>query len=214
LYSTFRTLTEPLSFFFILAGLLFWDKEKRGSAGVCFSLSLLARETFFVVPLAVFGWDVLTRKKTAWRSVYGLAGIFLPFLLWLMYVKARLPPETSVMKNALEATFTGAGRINWPFFGICLESFYGLGRMTSRTDLLRTLSLSAAAIVLILMNFAWLLRRPGFWSALGFALAFFTSVVGGNIWDYHASSARVMIPLFFFTHALLAEELSAPLPSD
>ncbi|MBI3291633.1 MAG: hypothetical protein HYZ73_02330 [Elusimicrobia bacterium] len=204
-YATLGTLTEPLAFALVLGGIAAWHPQNKWIGCLCFALSGLARETYLLIPWAVLGWEVIGHRRSMWQAILIGSLITAPFLLWWGYVTIQFPQGYAPSPVPWSQ---GIGFFTAPFLGIWQETRYGLTHLTTRKELIRTLSLTLMAVFLIGVSIGWYLRRRTFWGFLVFVHAVFLSVLRGDIWNYHAGSARALIPFLFFIMAWCADELS------
>ncbi len=217
IFCVFRTLAEPVAMALCLAGILAWrghaGRLKRALGAGCFALGVLAREPFVIVPLSVAAWEWIAEKRSLRRAAALVIATVLPFLIWLSYLHVRLPSSPpyyhAIDSGSIVERGIGFGRLSIPFVGIVQESLSGLRELSTSTEVKRTLSLSAVAIALCVWAAVTFSRRPSFWGFLCLTQAGFVSVLRGDIWNYHAGSARVLITLFVFATMLAADEIAA-----
>ncbi len=211
-YCAFRTLPEPIGMCLSLLGLLFWRRGRRFTAALLFASAALVRESFALVPLSVAAWAVFFERRSMREIVAPLALALSPLVIWTAYVALRLPP--SALDPALEpqpwqaTPAPGIGRFTFPFVGIAFEARQALETLTTRTEIRRTISLVFAALAVMAVVGVAFVRRPSFWGFLCVSQAAFLSVLRGDIWNYHAGSSRLLIPLFVFSTLWCVEECS------
>ena len=110
-------------------------------------------------------------------------------IIWHTYVSARLSEFTNWDIN----------RITFPFGGIIKEGWIGISQKTSLTEHSRTLSILFLTILLIPFTLYLFFKHPTFWGTLCVIQSLFCTIVKGDVWNYHASSARVIILLTIFS---------------
>ncbi|KAB2955440.1 MAG: hypothetical protein F9K18_13635 [Thermoanaerobaculia bacterium] len=184
-YSTFRTLPEPLALALVLWGILAFRSDRRLLAGALLGAAVLAREDAVLVPLIV-GIHAFVRERAPRRelALFGAVAV-LPAALWWSYLAFRLP---------IAATALGE-RFSWPFLGLARETVEAFELNTTRTNLLRSVSINVVAAWLCLEAFLGLRRAPTLWGALAFGHALLCSMLRGDVWTYYAGSARVVVAL-------------------
>lgn len=203
-YATFRTMPEPVALALLLFAVDALARGRLGLSGLLFGLAALAREDALVAAAAA-GLYALWRERRlrAGTLLFGLAALA-PAALWWSYLALRLPPGAASL----------ADRIGWPFLALWQESLQALSIHRTRTDLVRTLSLNAEAVVLSVAIFLGYRRHPSLWGALALAQALLCVTLRGDVWTYWAGSARVLVPLTVFTLFWLLEHAARPVPAS
>jgi len=188
-YSTFRTLPEPVALASTLGGILAYRSGRLALAGGLLGCAALAREESLLVTLAL----LLFAKIGEGRSIRELAPLaalaFLPALLWWVYLSLLLPPASTALGS----------RISWPLVGLVRESVTALDLNRTRTNLLRSLSVNAVALWLCVAACLGIRKAPTIWGVLALAQALLLSMLRGDLWVYWAGSARVIVPLSVFS---------------
>lgn len=188
-YSAFRTLPEPLSLALTLGGLLAHRQGRLALAGSLLGGAALAREESLLVTITLLLFAKFAEGRSV-RDLVPLAALAsLPALLWWGYLGLVLPPAATALGS----------RISWPFVGLVRESLAAFELNRTQTNLLRSLSVDAVALWLCLEAFLGLRRAPTLWGALVVAQALLCSTLRGDIWNYWAGSARVIVPLSVFS---------------
>ncbi|MCG3205431.1 MAG: hypothetical protein KCHDKBKB_02152 [Elusimicrobia bacterium] len=194
-FATFRTLAEPLALALVLWGGYFWRKESKKTAVVFFALAGLARENTLLVPIAATTFGIF-KEGLSWRkgAVY-LVMSLLPFAIWATYLSHRLPSEGYVYFS----------RLGFPLMGLIAEGRQIFVFSTTSTEKIRSLSILISVLAItpiVLFNF---IRFPTFWGALAATEVLFCSVLRGDIWLYHAGSARIALHIMAFFLIYLME---------
>jgi hypothetical protein len=188
-YSTFRTLPEPLALALVLWGILAFRSDRRLLAGALLGAAALAREDALLVPLIV-GLHALLRERAPSRDLLRFGAVaLLPAALWWSYLAVQLPGTAAAF----------GGRISWPFLGLLRETADAFELNRTRTNLLRSLTVNLVTAWLCLEAFFGLRRAPTLWGALAFGQALLCSTLRGDVWSYYAGSARVIVPLSVFS---------------
>ncbi|MBI2119610.1 MAG: hypothetical protein HYT97_08295 [Elusimicrobia bacterium] len=214
-YAAFRTLSETLMTAFIFWGLYFWKKKFKKFSIFLFSIASLVREVAILVPLSILIYEfcfnkninkensedgkestfkknnlqyLLTNQKLRNNIMLSLIPMVV-VIIWHTYVSARLSEFTNWELN----------RITVPFGGIIKEGWIGISQKTSLTEYTRTLSILFLTILLIPFTFYLFFKYPTFWGTLCTIQSLFCTIVKGDVWNYHASSARVIILLTIFS---------------
>ncbi len=187
-YTTFRTLSETSAAALVLWGCLAWKKGLDKRAALAFALSGLARETSLFVPLCIAAHDFIKNPRSIKKSAVLLALSILPALVWFKYVSMRIGGTQYLETN----------RFSFPFIGMVAEAASGYKNLSTHMELLRSMSIVAETLLLILVSAFAIKKYPTFWGALTLGQAFFCLIVKGNIWDFYASSCRAVILLNIF----------------
>jgi hypothetical protein len=207
LYSTFATLTEPLGMCLALWGIFFWQKRDRRIASIFFAISILARETFLVIPMSILLWDFLKGIQPIRKIVIQSLFIVGPFILWFGYLHWRLAGETAFFLPPEAPASFGWGRFSLPFVGLWQETRFGLKHLTTHSNVKLTVSLSMVTASCAIFSLWGFFLKRSFWGIITAIQALFVICLRGDIWNYHVSSARVVIPLFFFMMAWCADSM-------
>jgi hypothetical protein len=208
-YSTFRTLTEPLALAMVLAGLYYDFSEQPWKSVIFFSLSILARETFLTVPMALYIWKAWDKIMLPRDALLKSIIVLLPFVLWSFYLHINLPGYSTISIPSYAPPSTGFGRFTFPFMGMWQEGVYGWHHLTTRTEMKRTFSLLFVTVAIILFSGMEIFKKPSPWLWLTVTQGAFLSVMRGDIWNFHASSARTVIPLFLFFILWCGDEITS-----
>ena len=188
-YSTFRTLPEPLSLAFTLGGLHAHRLGRLALAGSLLGCAALAREESLLVTVTLLLFAKLGEGRSARDLVPFSALALLPPLLWWGYLGFVLPPAATSL----------ASRISWPFVGLVREGLAAIELNRTPTNLLRSLSVDAVALWLCLEAFLGIRRSPTLWGVLVLAQALLCAGLRGDVWLYWAGSTRVIVPLSVFS---------------
>ena len=213
LYSTFGTLTEPLGMCLMLSGIFFWQKNNYKIGILFFALSVLARETYILIPISILFFELWFGTNSVRNIImYGLF-IIAPFALWFLYIHVRLAshhylPSTSEMPPSL-----GWGRFSLPFVGLWQETVFGIKHLTTQSNIRLTLGISIMATFCGILSIVWILLKKDIWGIITVIQALFVVSTRGDVWNYHAGSARVAIPLFFFAMVYCADQIKSQAPS-
>jgi hypothetical protein len=159
------------------------------AAAALFGLAALAREDALVIPLAaaIYAW---ARRERRPRELVAFAALaVLPVALWWSYLASELPPSAT----------SAASRLTFPLFGLIDESLGAFQVNETRTNLVRSLSVSAVALWLIFESFFGIRRAPTLLGALACGEAVLCSVLRGDVWSYYAGSVRILAPLSIFS---------------
>jgi len=208
LFSVFGTLTEPLALTFSLWGIYLWQKNEKTKASIVFAASILARETFLIIPVTVILWDFCDSQLDVKKMLSYISMALIPFLLWYVYVSFRLPREDTFQTLPWMPHSIGVSRFSLPFIAMWQETLYGIRQIaTTGTVIKLSLSISVMTTACMIISAVGFFRNRDFWSSLAFSQGVFTTMLRGDLWTFHAGSARVVIPFTFFTMAWLANEL-------
>ena len=190
IYATFRTLSETLMTASILCGCYFWKKESWVRSSLFFAAATLVREVALLVPITILIYELFKENKNPKKLIYFSLILAIFPLIWWSYLSFRLPA------NAGNAELQ---RLSLPFLGMFKELWISIRQQTSHTEHIRTFAIPALTVPLSLFIFLRFKSFPTLWGALALAQAIFCSIVRGDIWNYHASSARVIILLTIFS---------------
>jgi hypothetical protein len=199
-YSTFRTLPEPLALALVLSGLLAFQSNRRALAGALLGLAALAREDTLLV-LPIVGLYALLRTRTPRRELVVFAVLaLLPAALWWCYLAVQLPATATTLSS----------RFSWPFLGLLEETGVAFELNQTRTNLMRSVSVNAVAAWLCLEALFGLRKAPTLWGALAFGQALLCSTLRGDVWTYYAGSSRVIVALTVFSFFCFFERARGP----
>jgi hypothetical protein len=183
---------EVLALGFALVGLTLWFKRRPSPvwAAVAFGVAGLTRETMLLVPLVLGAYELLT-ASTGWaarvRRVVPLAAAAVPYLVWLLVVRARLGTNAAP-RGTLSLPFAGvAGSIpQWgPTEVVVAVLFVGL-----------------AAVALVR-------RHEGILAWLVGAYLGLSVLLGSLVWNGWEDFARVLLPGMAFAVLSLIPVTSA-----
>ncbi|OGR51976.1 MAG: hypothetical protein A3I11_08550 [Elusimicrobia bacterium RIFCSPLOWO2_02_FULL_39_32] len=218
-YATFRTLSETLMTAFILWGLYFWKKRFKNISILLFSIASLVREVAILVPLSILIHEIYFNKNINQEvaeesSEDGKKSALKKNILHLLFSNQKIKNNimlslipmvlviiwhTYVSARLSEFTNWDINRITFPFGGIIKEGWIGISQKTSLTEHSRTLSILFLTILLIPFTLYLFFKHPTFWGTLCVIQSLFCTIVKGDVWNYHASSARVIILLTIFS---------------
>lgn len=190
-FSTFRTLPEPLAMCLSLGGCRYFLIGKRRTAGVLFALSILARETAAIVPVGVALFSAITEKRISRETIVLILISLMPAVLWSAYLHLRLGPTA--------ADYPLTHRISLPYVGFFQDVQLAQATLTTTTEKIRCYSILAATLSLSLIAYTFVWKYRSLWGTLAFMEAAFCSVMYSEIWSYYASAARVAAPLMIFS---------------
>ncbi len=106
IYAAVHDLAEPLSAALLLGGFLAYARGRRVLAAVCFSLLILSKEQFVLVPLAIVAWEAFRRRgRPADWLILGVS--MLPAAGWWIYVRVQLGGWFTSGDNALGLPLAG-----------------------------------------------------------------------------------------------------------
>jgi hypothetical protein len=203
-YSAFRTLPEPLALALALWGILAFGNGRLQLAGALLGGAALAREESMLIALAL-GLFAIFRERRTLRDLaaFGTLAV-LPAAAWWSYLALALPPAATALGS----------RLAWPLVGLVRETAAAFALNPGQANLLRTLSLDAVTLWLCLEAFLGFRRAPTLWGALALGQALLCSLLRGDLWNYWAGSARVVVPLSVFSLFWFFERwrAGAPLP--
>lgn len=187
-FSTFRTLTEPLAFTLVLWGIYFWLKERRTLSCLFFALMGLARESYLVVPVTITMFNLWQERKFRTSALFLLL-VLAPAFLWSLYLRYRLPG----------IAYSDLRWFNAPFVAFFKETLLGYETLTTKTEMIRTFSITAATVLLSGISLCLFWSHRTFWGALTLGQTIFCSLIQGEIWNYYAGSSRAVILLMVFS---------------
>jgi len=208
IYCVFGSMGEPLGLALGLGGIYSFLEKRLVLSYSLFSLAILTRETYVLIPIAVLSWAVMYENMKIRSALGALVMIVMPSMCWNVFILLRfqnyvIPPYVDQWPASL-----GRGRFSLPFVAFWQETFFGIMHLTTRMELKRTVSISVVATFACLFSFFYYKKKPSLWGLLALSQALFVSMIRGDIWNYHASSSRQVIPLFLFIYIWMFDELS------
>ncbi len=172
---------ELLALTLLVAGILWWQRDRSVAAVVAFSLAALTRETMLVGVVAVAVWDLAGQRPgppPRWRSVAPLLAPFAAYFAWIGLLTIRTGSSPFDRSH---------GRLGFPGVGLASS----LDHATTVPDILGLVVL-AGALCVVAVRFA---RRDVLtWVAVGYLL--FGTLLGENVWVMNSGFSRSLLPLY------------------
>ncbi len=200
-FSAVRSLTEPMSVAFTLWACVWYRKNNFLPMIVCFALAMLARERAVVAALVVCAYGIYERKYSLVRGLLMFAAICGPLALWMLYVKWRIPADS----------YPYASRMTLPGIGFWRETVWAGTYNTTKTELVRSLSINIVFILMTVFASVFFWRRRNVWGALALCELIFCSMLQGGLWNNWVDSSRMVLPptAFFLVWLFTIKSVSA-----
>ncbi|MCB4755987.1 MAG: hypothetical protein LHV69_02975 [Elusimicrobia bacterium] len=187
-FATFRSLCDTLAACLVIGGCYFWRKKDFWGSALLLALAGLAREVSVVVPVSIFIYSIFKKDGSLKKQIGFISIAILPALLWMLYLRMKLPHVPDP-----------AGQlITFPFWGLLQETWISWHREMTTTERIRSISINVETALLMGFVLVRFWKFPTFWGALCLGQVVFLSLLRGDIWIYHASSARVVALLTLF----------------
>jgi hypothetical protein len=171
---------ELLALGLFVAGVLWWERERRGVAVLAFAAAALTRETMLVGVAAVAAWSAVHWYRSVEHWVRRLAPLVAPFAAyaaWVVVLRLRvgsLPFDAS------------HGRLGAPGVGFISS----LSRPGGTQPLMWALVGAGVCTAAV-----WLARRDLLtWIAVAYLA--FASLLGDHVWTTNSGFTRALLPLY------------------
>lgn len=192
-------LPESLAAAGLTGGLLFWRRDRRLLAAICFGVSGLIRETSLLIPACLAVVELWTLRP---RFAASLAAAFMPAIIWRLFVWMRLSPVYGA-----RAFYYSPGDLGLPTQGLfeltraaLLGSQAAPERLAGLTLPLLLLSMLGAATLFLIR------RRDGLsLAAVGYGIVAIC-LNYPKIWSHVPSGERATYEVFVCVLALAMTE--------
>jgi len=193
-----RALTDLPAALLLVIALHFAERQRRGSAGVAFSLALLTRDASMLGGGLLLPADRADRRQ--WLRAAGVGALAaLPLVFWSIHVHRRFPGLPNGDAGIFALPFSALlGKLQAIWHAIPQQ-----GWIRSTVQLLSITGLCVQFLLLLaLARSAWRQR----WWRVGAAFALLFAVLGPLVWEDYTAAARTVIPMTLAFNVLLLRD--------